>query len=74
MNEKEKQELVKISYLIPEGEDYAGKVETLWAYSLGDQLYELQNIPLYAEHLNVEDIVLCDESADSLPLINKLIK
>ena len=74
MNEKEKQELVKISYMIPEGENYAGQVETLWAYSLGNHLYELQNIPFYAEHLNIEDVVLCNEPADSLPVINSLIK
>lgn len=74
MDNGEKRELVKISYMIPEGDDYAGQVEILWAYSLGDQLYELQNIPFYAEHLNLEDVVFCDEPADSLPVINRLIK
>ncbi|MCI0554116.1 MAG: DUF4265 domain-containing protein [Anaerolineae bacterium] len=74
MDNGEKGELVKISYIIPEGDDYAGQVENLWAHSLGDHLYELQNIPFYAEHLNVEDVVFCDEPADSLPVINRLIK
>ena len=74
MDDKEKQDLVKISYVIPEGDDYADQAETLWAYSLGDHLYELQNIPFYAEHLSVEDIVFCDEPVDSLPVIIRLIK
>lgn len=74
MDNGKKGELVKISYIIPESDDYAGQVENLWAYSLGEHLYELQNIPFYAEHLNVEDVVFCDEPADSLPVINRLIK
>ena len=69
-----KRELVKILYVIPEGEEDAGKSESLWAYSLGNQLYELQNIPVFAEHLNVEDIVLCDEPPNSIPIINVLSK
>jgi hypothetical protein len=74
MDDGQKRELVKISYIIPEGDDYAGQVESLWAYSLGNHLYELQNIPFYAEHLNIEDVVFCEEPSDSLPVINRLIK
>lgn len=69
-----KRKLIKIRYVIPEGDAYAGRAEILGAHSLGDHLYELQNIPFYAEHLNFEDIVFCDESDDSLPVINRLIK
>lgn len=74
MDNEEKRIPVKISYIIPEGQNYAGYIETLWAYSLGNQLYELQNMPFFAVHLNIDDIVFCDESADSLPIINRLIK
>ena len=70
----EKRELVKILYIVPEGEEDAGKGESLWAYSLGNQLYELQNIPVNAEHLNVEDIVRCEESNNSRPIIKVLVK
>ena len=66
--------LVKIRYVIPKGKKHAGQGENLWAYSVGDHLYKLQNIPFFAEHLNVADIVFCDESDDSLPVINRLIK
>ena len=69
-----KRKLMKIRYVIPEGNAHAGRAEILGAHSLGDHLYELQNIPFYAEHLNFEDIVFCDESDNSLPVINRLIK
>ncbi len=67
-------ELVKILYIIPEGEEDAGQGEGLWAFSLGNQLYELQNIPINAEHLSVEDIVRCEESDDIRPVIKELVK
>ena len=66
--------LVKIRYIIPEGEDDGGEAEGLWSVSLGDQLYQLQNIPFYAEHLNAEDIVFCDEPLDAQPVIQKLLQ
>jgi hypothetical protein len=34
MDNEAKRQLVQISYVIPEGDDYAGQVEVLWAYSL----------------------------------------
>lgn len=71
---EEEHPLVKIIYIIPEGEEDAGQGEGLWAYSLGNQLYELQNIPLNAEHLNVEDIVRCEESENLKPVIKELVK
>ena len=69
-----KRKLIKIRYVIPEGNDYAGLEEILDAHSLGDHLYKLQNIPFYAEHLNFEDIVYCDESDDSFPVIKSLVR
>lgn len=73
MTKKHDLNLVKILYIIPEGEEGAGQGESLWAYSLGNQLYELQNIPVYAAHLNVEDIVRCDEPLDTIPIIQELV-
>lgn len=74
MPEKRDASLVKILYIIPEGEEDAGQGESLWAYPLGNQLYELQNIPFHAEHLNVEDIVRCSEPPDTKPVIQELVK
>lgn len=74
MNNDRDPKLVKILYVIPDGEEDAGAGEGLWAYSLGNQLYELQNIPVFAEHLNVEDIVRCEEPSDSIPIIRELVK
>lgn len=64
--------LVKILYIIPEGEDDAGLGERLWAEPLGNGLYRLQNIPVFAEHFSVEDVVQCDESVQTLPVIHHL--
>jgi hypothetical protein len=36
-----KNNLVKVLYIIPEGEEDAGVAEGLWAFPLGNQLYEL---------------------------------
>lgn len=73
MTKKHDLNLVKILYIIPEGEAGAGQGESLWAFSLGNQLYELQNIPVYADHLNVGDIVHCDELSDTIPIIQELV-
>lgn len=74
MAKTQKRKLVKILYIIPDGEEDAGSGEGLWAYSLGEQLYELQNIPIFTEHINVEDVVLCDEPDDSIPIIREVVK
>ncbi|MBD1864417.1 MULTISPECIES: DUF4265 domain-containing protein [Trichocoleus] len=65
--------LVKIVYILPEDDESAAG-EGLWAYALGDQLYELQNIPVCARHLNVEDIVRCEELPGERPLIKELVR
>jgi hypothetical protein len=67
-------DLVKVLYIIPEGEEDAGVAEGLWAFPLGNQLYELQNIPVFAEYLNVEDVVRCDEPPDTAPVIRERVK
>src|SRR5690349_1725335 len=74
MNADDAVKQAKILYIVPEDQDDAGESESLWSHSLGDQLYELQNIPFYAEHLNLEDIVRCDESVDGLPVIQELVR
>ena len=51
-----------------------GCIRQIWAYSLGKQLYELQNIPIYTENLNIGDVVRCHESTENLPIIDKLVQ
>ena len=41
-----------------EYEDGSAKVETLWAYDLGDDKYRLANSPFYAYSVSWEDVVL----------------
>lgn len=74
MTDNQDRQLVKIVYIIPETEEDAGLAEGLWAYPLGNQLYQLQNIPVYAEHLNVEDIVRCEEPPDARPVIQEVVE
>jgi len=64
----------KILYIVPDNDEDAGTGESLYAYSLGNQLYELQSVPFYADHLNLEDIVRCDEPAETMPVIRELFK
>ncbi len=73
---RRKRKPVKILYIVPDDEDDedAGMAEGLWAFSLGEQLYQLQNIPVFAEHLNVEDIVHCVEPTDTQPVIQEVVK
>ncbi len=71
---KREPKLIKILYIVPDGEESAGEKEILWAHKLGKHLYELQNIPFYSFDLNVEDIVRCDEPLFNMPIIRALIK
>lgn len=73
---RRKRKPVKILYIVPGDDDDedAGMAEGLWAFALGDQLYQLQNIPVAAEHLNVEDVVRCDEPRDTPPVIREVVK
>jgi hypothetical protein len=65
--------LVKIVYVVPHDEELAGQKEGLWAYPLGKQLYRLENIPLLAKHLNLDDVVRCKESFFAKPIIKELV-
>ncbi len=71
---KREPKLVKILYIVPDGEEGAGEEEMLWAHTLGKQLYELQNIPFSSFDLNVEDIVRCDERLFAMPIIREVVK
>jgi Domain of unknown function (DUF4265) len=54
---------------------WATSGEGLWATSLGDDLYQLQNSPFYAYNLNYLDTVLAtSERTDEHPLVREVVK
>ncbi|MFZ6820073.1 DUF4265 domain-containing protein [Undibacterium sp. Ji22W] len=49
--------------------------ESMWADDLGDNKYQIKNIPFYAYGLNYDDIVLAEaESEEFKPEIKKLLE
>ena len=49
--------------------------ESLWARALGDDLYELQNIPFYAYGLNFGDVVRATAgSLGELPTVREVVR
>jgi hypothetical protein len=65
--ENNETELVKIIVEMDDGS------ESLWAKPLGDSLYELHNIPAFAEGLHPLDVVRCEERANDLPAFVELV-
>jgi hypothetical protein len=50
-------------------------VETPWAVSLGDDLYELDNIPFYAYGVSASDVVFATkDTEDGFPVFKKVVK
>ena len=67
-------ENVKLEFGV-EQEDGTLKVETPWAISLGNDLYQLDNIPFYAYGISLSDIVQArKESNDGFPVFVKVAK
>ena len=49
--------------------------ESMWAKPLGDDLYELRNVPFFAYHLNWLDVVRAVEpDADAKPEIEEVVR
>jgi len=53
----------KVLFRVPD-EDGGATVETLWAYSLGNDTYRLDNSPFYAYGVSWHDVVLAPFSAE----------
>lgn len=54
---------------------WAVGVESVWAQPLGDDLYEIRNVPFYAYGLNYSDIVRArSEDPDLKPEVIEVIK
>jgi len=65
--------LVKVLVELPEEAGTSG--ERLWARPLGDDLYEIRNVPWYAYKLNWGDVVRCEGlSPADLPIVQEVIE
>jgi len=65
---------VKLEFRI-ENEDGSVDVETPWAVPMGDDLYELANIPFYAYRVSESDVVhATKDTDDGFPVFKKVVK
>ena len=66
-------EFVKVHIDLPNHWAIGG--ESMWAKPLGDNLYQIENVPFYAYGLNYKDIVLATPDSEGvIPEIRKLIE
>jgi hypothetical protein len=63
--------LAKIVFTLPD--DAPSATESLWAKSLGNGLYEIDNTPWYVRGYALGDIVRCEEQDGELPLARELV-
>jgi hypothetical protein len=69
----DREELTKIVVDLPN--HWATGGESLWARALGDDLYELRNVPFFAYGLNFFDVVRAIEpSPDKKPVVVALVR
>ena len=64
--------LVKIVLRHEEGDDV--HVETPWAKQVGDNLYELDNLPWYAYGVSCGDVVEAIPAEDGLPEFRRVVR
>ena len=66
----EEKQLTKVVF-----RDDAGKVETLWAFDLGENLYQLDNTPWYQYSVSWKDVIeAVPESGGELPLFRRVVE
>lgn len=63
--------LAKVIFELPE--DAPSATESLWAKSVGEGLFEIDNTPWYARGYALGDIVRCDEQSGDLPRVTELV-
>jgi hypothetical protein len=64
----------KVLFRVPE-EDGSAQVETLWATSLGNDEYKLDNSPFYAYSVSWEDIVYAPyDQNEEFPTFQRVVK
>jgi hypothetical protein len=67
----EEKPLTKVAFR----DDDDGKVETLWAYDLGEDLYQLDNTPWYQYGVSWKDVIeAVPESEGGLPLFRRVVE
>jgi len=67
-----KRALVKIVIDLPH--DAPTREESLWARSLGDRLYRLDNTPWYATGCALGDVVECEDRPGQLPRLVRVVQ
>ena len=66
----EEKPLTKVAF-----RDDDGKVETLWAYDLGENLYQLDNTPWYQYGVSWKDVVeAVPQNEGELPLFRRVVE
>ncbi|SFU55567.1 protein of unknown function [Pustulibacterium marinum] len=68
-----KEAVVPVNVALPN--HWATSAETLWATPLGEDLYQIENVPFYAYGLNYKDIVKANIIGKAeIPLAHELVK
>ncbi len=66
----EEKQLTKVVF-----RDDDGKVETLWAFDLGENLYQLDNTPWYQYDVSWKDVIeAVPDSGGELPLFRRIVE
>ena len=69
----ENEKLTKVYVDLPN--HWATGGESMWAVDLGDDLYEIRNVPFYAYNLNVGDVVFATaDSPDLKPEVRRVVR
>lgn len=64
---------VRIHVTFEEGAGFAG--ESMWALPAGPSLYKVNNIPFFADGINLHDVVRCTEDdPEGLPEIQEVVE
>lgn len=48
--------------------------ESVWAESLGNQRYRIQNVVVLAQHVSVMDVVRCTSRSDEIPEVVEVVE
>ena len=68
----EEQSLTKVHIDLPN--HWAIDGESLWALPLGEDLYEIRNIPFHAYAINWGDVVRASVDGDQIPQVQEVVK
>ena len=64
----------KVLFRVP-NEDGSAEVETLWAFDLGNNEYQLDNVPFYAYSVSLHDVVFAPyDPTEGFPRFQKVVR